>query len=74
VFVGFANGQQPNCLTVIDEYTRECLAIDVLGSIRSSRVIEVLAKLLSVYGTPKVLRPDHGTEFVSKGALKWIVR
>ena len=42
-----ANGQQFKCLTVVDEYTRECLAIDVAGSIRSGRVIEVLSRLIS---------------------------
>ncbi len=42
VFDACANGQQLKCLTVIDEFTRECLAIDVAGSIRSGRVIEVL--------------------------------
>ena len=44
VFDACANGQQLKCLTVIDEYTRECLAIDVAGSIRSGRVIEVLGE------------------------------
>ena len=56
VFDACANGQQLKCLTVIEEYTRECLAIDVAGSIRSGRVIEVLAKLVSVHGAPKYLR------------------
>ena len=74
VFDACANGQQLKCLTVIDEYTRECLAIDVAGSIRSSRVIDVLAKLVSVHGAPKVLRSDHGPEFVSKAVLKWLAR
>jgi putative transposase len=74
VFDACANGQQLKCLTVIDEYTRECLAIDVAGSIRSSRVIEVLAKLVSVHGAPKVLRSDHGPEFVSKAVLRWLAR
>jgi putative transposase len=60
VFDACANGQQLKCLTVIDEYTRECLAIDVAGSIRSGRVIEVLAKLVSVHGAPKYLRSDNG--------------
>jgi putative transposase len=74
VFDACANGQQLKCLTVIDEYTRECLAIDVSGSIRSSRVIEVLAKLVSVHGAPKVLRSDNGPEFVSKAVLRWLAR
>jgi len=73
VFDGCANGHQLKCLTVIDEFTRECLAIDVAGSIRSGRVIEVLAKLLSVRGAPKHLRSDNGPEFISKAVLKWLV-
>jgi putative transposase len=59
VFDACANGQQLKCLTVIDEYTRECLAIDVAGSIRSNRVIEVLSKLVSVHGAPRYLRSDN---------------
>jgi putative transposase len=72
VFDACANGQQLKCLTVIDEYTRECLAIDVAGSIRSGRVIEVLTKLVSVHGAPKYLRSDNGPEFVSRAVLTWL--
>jgi putative transposase len=72
-FDGCANGHQLKCLTVIDEFTRECLAIDVAGSIRSGRVIDVLAKLVSVRGAPKHLRSDNGSEFISKAILKWLV-
>lgn len=72
VFDACANGQQIKCLTVVDEYTREALAIDVAGSIRSSRVIEVLSKLISVRGAPRYLRSDNGSEFVSRALLKWV--
>lgn len=72
VFDACANGQQLKCLTVIDEYTRECLAIDVAGSIRSGRVIEVLAQLISVHGAPRYLRSDSGPEFVSRAVLRWL--
>jgi putative transposase len=72
VFDACANGQQLKCLTIIDEYTRECLAIDVAGSIRSGRVIEVLSKLVTVHGAPKYLRSDNGPEFVSRAILKWL--
>ena len=72
VFDACANGQQLKCLTVIDEYTRECLAIDVAGSIRSNRVIEVLSKLVSVHGAPTYLRSDNGSEFVSRSVLRWL--
>lgn len=71
VFDTTASGQQLKCLTVVDEYTRESLAIDVAGSIRSTRVIEVLSQLMSVRGVPKVLRSDNGPEFVSNALLRW---
>ena len=51
-----ADGRSLKCLTVIDEFTRECLAIDVAGGIRSGRVIEVLTQLASVHGAPRYLR------------------
>jgi putative transposase len=74
VFDACANGQQLKCLTVVDEYSRECLAIDVAGSIRSGRVIEVLSKLVSVHGSPQHLRSDNGPEFVSRAVLKWLTQ
>ena len=72
VFDTCANGQQLKCLTVIDEYTRECLAIHVAGSLRSRQVIEVLSRLVSIHGAPKYLRSDNGPEFVSRAILKWL--
>jgi len=71
VFDACANGQQLKCLTVLDEYTCESLAIDVSGSLRSARVIEVLAQLISVRGAPRYLRSDNGPEFVSRALLRW---
>ena len=57
---------------MIDEWTRECLAIDVAGGIRSGRVIEVLTQLVSVHGAPRYLRSDNGPEFVAGGILRWL--
>lgn len=74
VFDATAAGQQIKCLTVVDEFTRECLAIDVAGSIRSKRVIEVLSRLVSVHGAPLFLRSDNGPEFVSRAILEWIAQ
>ena len=73
VFDHCANGQQLKCLTVTDEFTKEGLAIDVDGRIRSPRVIEVLSRLVSARGAPSFLRSDNGPEFVSKALLSWIV-
>ena len=68
-----ANGQKLKCLTVVDEWTHESLAIEVAGSIRSRRVIEVLARLVSVRGAPRYLRSDNGPEFVATAVLAWLV-
>ena len=73
VFDWCANGQQLKCLTVTDEWTKEGLAIEVDGRIRSGRVIEVLSRLVSERGAPLFLRSDNGPEFVSRALLSWIV-
>lgn len=72
VFDTSATGQQIKCLTVVDEWTWEALAIDVAGSIRSGRVIDVLSRLVSDRGAPRYLRSDNGPEFVSSAILRWV--
>jgi transposase InsO family protein len=58
-------------LRLIDEYTRECLAIDVAGSIRCARVVAILSQLVSMHGALCYLRSDNGPQFVSCAILKW---
>jgi putative transposase len=60
------------CLTIIDEFTRECLAIDVADGIRSGRVIEVLAQLVGIHGAPRHWRSDNGPEFGAGAILRWL--
>jgi putative transposase len=72
VFDWCANGQQLKCLTITDEWTKEGLAIEVDGRIRSGRVIEVLSRLVAEHGAPLYLRSDNGPEFVSRALLAWI--
>jgi len=72
IFDACANGHKLKCLTVIDEFTRECLAIDVAASIRSTRVIEVLSRLISEHGTPTFLRSDNGPEFIARAVRDWL--
>ena len=55
-----ANGQKIKCLTVIDEFTKVSLTIDVAGAIRSGRVVEVLSQLVSVHGAPRYIRSHRG--------------
>ena len=72
VFDTCADGRSLKCLTVVDEFTRECLAIDVAGSIRSGRVIDVLGQLVSLHGTPRSLRSENGPEFIATALLRWL--
>jgi len=72
IFDTCADGRTVKCLTIVDEFTHECLAIDVAGSIRSARVIEVLITLVSVHGAPRYLRSDNGPEFVATALLAWL--
>lgn len=71
VFDGCANGESLKCLTMIDEFTKESLHIDVAGSIRSKRLIQILEQLIEDRRCPLMLRSDHGPEFVSIALLKW---
>ena len=53
-------------LTVLDEYTRECLAIRVERGLNSSDVLEVLDDLFVRRGVPKHIRSDNGSEFTAE--------
>jgi putative transposase len=66
-----ANGQNLKCLTVIDEWTRESLAIEVASSMGAERVIAVLARLVAKYGAPDILRSDNGPEFIARAVRIW---
>ena len=59
-------------LVVIDEFTRECLAIEVARSFTARQVVEVLQFLFAVRGVPKFIRSDNGPEFVAKELCKWL--
>lgn len=72
VFDACANGATLKCLTIVDEFTRESLAIDVATSIRSERVISVLSRLMTLHGAPGFLRSDNGPEFVSEVVTTWL--
>jgi transposase InsO family protein len=70
-----ADGRSFRILAILDEYTRECLAILVKRSIRSQDVIDQLFYLfVSSRGMPKHLRSDNGPEFTSKDVHNWLNR
>ena len=60
------DGRGVKLLTVMDEYTRECLAIRAERSIRSSDVIETLTELMTARGVPMHIRSDNGPEFTAR--------
>jgi len=67
-----ANGQQLKMLTVVDEFTRESLAIETQTSMKSQTVIEVLKRLQCERGAPAYLRSDNGAEFVASRVRGWL--
>ena len=66
-----ANGQTLKSLSIVDEWTRECLAIEVATSLKAERVIAVLERLFEQYGAPQVLRSDNGPEFIARALRIW---
>jgi len=65
------NGSRFRVLTVVDNYSRECLAIEVGQGIKGEQVVEVLKRLKFIRGVPGSIRVDNGSEFVSKAVDKW---
>ena len=68
------DGRQLRILVVIDEFTRECLAIEVGRSFTARDVIMTLQYLFAVRGAPEYLRSDNGPEFVAKEVQEWLAR
>ena len=66
------NGRKVRMLVVIDEYTRESLALDVSKHFKGDDVVEVLRYLFAVRGCPDHIRSDNGPEFVSNAVKKWL--
>ena len=68
------DGRAFRMLTIIDEYTRECLAIDVARQLRSDDVLYRLAALFVDRGPPDHIRSDNGAEFTAKAVREWLAR
>jgi len=66
------NGKRIRMLTVIDEYTRKCLAIRVGFSLKSDEVLDTLSTLFITEGVPDYIRSDNGSEFRAKAFREWI--
>jgi transposase InsO family protein len=59
---------------VVDEYSRQCLAIEVSRKQTSREVLRTLAQLMLRYGVPRHIRSDNGSEFVAKAVRSWLAR
>ena len=68
-----ATGRRVRVLSVLDAYTRECLALEVDTSFASRRVTRVLARVMEERGRPQSLRCDNGPELTSRHFLAWCV-
>ena len=71
VMDGLATGRAVRLLTVVDNYTRECLAIEVESCLSSQRVTRVLEWVIQQRGAPETIRCDNGPEFTSRHFLAW---
>lgn len=67
------DGRKFRMLNLIDEFSRECLAIRVDRRLRSTDVIDVLSDLFILRGVPDHIRSDNGPEFIAKAVREWIV-
>ena len=68
------DGRSFRALTIIDEHTRECLAIDVARKLTSEEVLERLSDLFIRRGVPDYVRSDNGPEFNAKRVKEWLAR
>lgn len=72
VFDRLEDGRSLKTLTIVDEFSRECLSIAVNTSIKSLDVIEEFKHLIRVYGIPSYIRSDNGPEFIAKQIVRWL--
>jgi transposase InsO family protein len=65
-------GGRLRMLTVVDEFTRECLTVEVRRSYTGQDVVRTLSELFAIRGRPRYIRSDNGPEFASKAVRKWL--
>jgi putative transposase len=72
IFDQSLSGKSLKMLTLIDEFTRECLAVEVGVSITSEKVRSVLQRVCLEKGFPEMLRSDNGSEFIGQAVNNWL--
>ena len=66
------DGRRLKMMPVVDEYSRECLALEVERSITSEDVVETLDRLFTERGAPRFIRSDNGPEFIAEAVKRWL--
>jgi transposase InsO family protein len=66
------DGRAVRMLTLIDEFSRECLAIRASRHLKSDNVLEILTELFTLRGVPEHIRSDNGPEFTAKAVRNWL--
>jgi len=74
VFDRTEDGRRLKFLTVVDEFTRECLALPVAQHFTAQDVVAVLAELVAERGAPAFIRSDNGPEFIALAVRAWLAR
>ncbi len=67
-------GGRLRMLSVVDEFTRECLTIEVARKFKGKDVVKILKELFAIRGRPKHIRSDNGPELASKAVRRWLER
>jgi putative transposase len=71
---GFITGGRFRALAIVDDYSRECPAIEVDTSLGSRRVVGLLERMAEIRGLPEVITTDNGPEFASRAIDEWAYR
>jgi transposase InsO family protein len=72
IFDRTSNGRSIKWLSIVDEYTRECLALEVGRTMTAGDVVDVLIELSHVRGIPRHIRSDNGPEFIAAAIRSWL--
>ena len=68
------DGRQLKFLNILDEYTRECLCLEVGRSFKAEDVLEQLSLLMGQHGIPRHIRSDNGSEFIAQEMRTWLAK
>src|SRR6185295_12068637 len=74
IFDRTSNGRSIKWLSIVDEYTRECLALEVGRTMTANDVIDVMIELVHTRGVPGHIRSDNGPEFIAGAIRSWLGR